>query len=192
MSRLPSTLRVPDPRGPVADVSGLQGRGFAEAAFRLRGTVEHACEVVLRSADECRRRLGRVRRMRRPARSGLLQHELGATAPRVPPPQLPALFRRPADRPRAGMARLRPCNVPRHRQRLRHAAAPTLPARPITPSHLAVACRRIRSDTSAPAFPRTGRIEASTVRDLRLPRPPRNATRQRHPESGVRTSLRRP
>src|SRR5438034_10058833 len=83
MPRLPSTLRVPDPRGPVAGVSGVHERGSPEADVGLRGAVEHPREVVLGPADERRQRPRRMRRVRRPARPGRLQHELSAAELRI-------------------------------------------------------------------------------------------------------------
>ena len=74
MPRLRSSLRVPDPREPVAFVPGVQGRRASEAHVGLRGAVEHAGQVVreLGSPDQ------RVRIVRRPARPRRLQHELNA------------------------------------------------------------------------------------------------------------------
>ena len=74
MPRLRSSLRVPDPRKPVARVPGVQRCGAPEAHVRFRGAVEHAGQVVwkLGSPDQ------RVRILRRPARPRRLQHELNA------------------------------------------------------------------------------------------------------------------
>ena len=74
MPRLRSSLRVPDPRKPVAFVPGVQGRRASEADVGLCGAIEHAGQVVwkLGSPDQ------RLRIVRRPARPRRLQHELNA------------------------------------------------------------------------------------------------------------------